>query len=201
VALLARDGLEVRHVASLVAGGATLNGIQTCLIGLARVDNPETGITADANEGFAVRQFHIARDARGEPQENDLTPLTNKAWPLSNYLNAPGAIRRGATISRRDIVTYFANVGGGVHLGPAKPGKDATYALIDELVNKVGADTMDGVFFELLSIGQAIGRSDDLKRLVAAIRENSPKVPDNPDEPIPVMEDKSDDHGVAGTER
>jgi hypothetical protein len=98
-------------------------------------------------------------------------------------------------------VTYFANVGGGVHLGPAKPGKDATYALIDELVNKVGADTMDGVFFELLSIGQAIGRSDDLKRLVAAIRENSPKVPDNPDEPIPVMEDKSDDHGVAGTER
>jgi hypothetical protein len=91
-------------------------------------------------------------------------------WSLSNYLDAPGAIRRGETISRRDIVTYFANVGGGVHLGPAKPSKQQTYALIDELLNKVGADIMDGVFFELLSIGQAIGHSDDLNRLVAAIR-------------------------------
>ena len=170
LALTARDGLEIRHIASLIAGGATINGIQTAMIGIARVDNVKTGVGADAEEGFAVKQFQIARDARGESEDNELAVLVNKNCPLSNYLDAPGAVRRGEAISRRDIVSYFANMAGGVHLGPSKSGKEQTHALVQELINKIRADIIDGLFFELLSIGQAIGRSDDLKKLVDTIR-------------------------------
>ena len=175
VDLAAHDGVEIKHIASLIAGGATINGIQSSMIGMARMDHPQTGVSADADEGFAVKQFSIVRDARGESKDNELTPLTNKSWPISNYLDAPGAIRRGYVISRRDIVSYFANVGGGVHLGPSKKDKKQIYELEREHINKIGADTMDGLFFELLSIGQAVGRSEDLKKLVAAIREQAGK--------------------------
>ena len=133
------------------------------MIGIARVDNVKTGVGADAEEGFAVKQFQIARDARGESEDNELAVLVNKNCPLSNYLDAPGAVRRGEAISRRDIVSYFANMAGGVHLGPSKSGKEQTHALVQGLINKIRADIIDGLFFELLSIGQAIGRSDDFK--------------------------------------
>lgn len=169
-ALAAHDGIEMRHIASLIAGGATINGIQSAMLGLARTDNLETGVSADAEVGFAVKSFSIVRDARGESGTNELTPLTNRSWPISNFLDAPGAVRRGYAISRRDIVSYFANVGGGVHLGPSKKSKEQVHELVEELINKIRADTMDGMFFELLSIGQAIGRSEDLKKLVAEIR-------------------------------
>lgn len=181
VALAAKHGHKIRHIGSLVSGGATINGIQFAMIGHARIDNSETGTSADAYEGFGVAPFYIARDARSKGEENELTPLINRVWPISNYLNAPGAVRRGETISRRDIVSYFANVAGGVHLGPAKHSKQQTYALIDELLNKVGADIMDGLFFELLSIGQAVGRSEDLKGLVEKIRSSTPKISETPE--------------------
>jgi hypothetical protein len=176
--LAKHDGKEIWQFASLIAGGATLNGLQSAMIGLARIDHPETGVKASAEAGFAVEQVSIVRDARnGDGEDNELASLVNKSWPLSNYLSAAGAVRTGQVISRREIVIYFANVGGGVHLGPRKPGKQQTHALIDELRNKVGTDIMDGLFFELLAIGQAIGRSEDLKKLVTAIRERLSKAP------------------------
>lgn len=170
IALAAKQGHEIRRVASLIAGGATINGLQAAMIGFARVDNPGTGVSADAEEGFAVESFNIIRDARGQPEDNDLAGLVNTEWYLSNYLDAPGAVRRGEEIPRRDIVGYVANVGGGVHLRATNKKKKKVYALVEELINKVGVDTMDGVLFEILSIGQAIGRSEDLMKLVAAIR-------------------------------
>lgn len=171
LALLARDNTELRHVVGLVAGGATIRGIQTSMIGAKRVDNPTTGVSADADEGFAVAVFHISRDARGAKGESDLTPLTEREWYLSKYLDAPGAIRLGQTISHLDIVKYFANVAGGVHLDAVESsGEDDQWALVRDLQHKVKADVMEGLYFALLSIGQALGRSADLQTLAAKIR-------------------------------
>jgi hypothetical protein len=60
-----------------------------------------------------------------------------------------------------------------VHLDEAKKRKRENTAineLVADLAQKVRADTMDGLFFELFSIGQAIGRSTDLQKLAAKIR-------------------------------
>lgn len=173
-ALLIELKRPLQHVASLIAGGATLNGIQFTLIGAARVANEITGVSADADEGFAVEVFNVSRDARnGEVDSSPLVDLTNKCWKLNDYLDAPGAVRRGMAFRRRDIVKYFANYAGGVHLKGSKQTygrKERIYEHIAELNQKVQADTMDGLYFELLSIGQALGKSDDLRTLTQAIR-------------------------------
>lgn len=178
MALLSHHGTEPRHVVSFVAGGATVNGIQMAMLGCARAFNESTGISADAEEGFAVATFSIARDARGPTGESELDGLVDRLTPLSNYLHAPGAIRQGQAISRFDIVKYFANAAGGVHLEqtpkPSEGARNADKAERDDLLQAlrraVMADTMDGLHFELLSIGQAIGRSPDMHDLVKAIR-------------------------------
>lgn len=178
MALLSHYGTEPRHVVSLIAGGATLNGIQTSMLGCARAFNQSTGISADAEEGFAVATFHVSRDARQPSEASELDDMVERSYPLSNYLRAPGAIRLGQAISRMDIVKYFANSAGGVHLEHTAKSpdgaRDANKAVRDDLLQAlqkaVMADTMDGLHFELLSIGQAIGRSTDMHALVKAIR-------------------------------
>ncbi|WP_143748693.1 hypothetical protein [Mesorhizobium sophorae] len=171
-ALLAEHRRPIRHVVSLIAGGATLNGIQFAMIGAARADNANTGVPADAEEGFAVEVFSVSRDARNGPGDSGLVHLTEKSFRLNDYLDAPGAVRRGTAFKRRDIIKYFANYAGGVHLDGVKMrGKeDEFYEHIAELKQKIHADTMDGLYFELLSIGQALGKSVDLQALAAKIR-------------------------------
>ncbi|ESZ20032.1 hypothetical protein [Mesorhizobium sp. L2C084A000] len=173
-ALLTELKRPIQDVVSLIAGGATLNGIQLAMIGAAQVANDKTGVPADAEEGFAVEVFSVSRDARHGPADSSaLVDLTEKSWRLNAYLDAPGAVRRGTAFKRRDVIKFFANYAGGVHLKGSKKTagrKEEVYEHIAELEQKIQADTMDGLYFELLSIGQALGKSADLRALTAKIR-------------------------------
>ncbi len=88
VALLKKQAIELRHIVSLIVGGATINGIQYALIGSARTDHPTTGVKADADEGFAVSVFHVARDARAGKDVGELTDLCEREMRLSAFLDA-----------------------------------------------------------------------------------------------------------------
>jgi hypothetical protein len=176
-ALAAHQGFELKHVSSMIAGGACLNGIETAMIGGVRAFNPKTGKGPDEDEGFAVKVTSIVRDTRGPSEPNQLSKLVNHPWGLKKYLDAPAAIRVGSVISRREIIQYFANYAGGVHLDRGKQErrgkrreKTEINKIIGDLAKKVRADTMEGLHFELLSIGQAIGKSNDLQKLAAKIR-------------------------------
>jgi hypothetical protein len=92
---------------------------------------------------------------------------------MSEYLAAPGAVRRGTIIRRHDVIEYFRNYVGGAHHGLAKGErntKQTIYELVSELEQRMRVDVRDGLYFELMSIGQAVGRSSDMARLSAAIR-------------------------------
>lgn len=174
LAALRQQGYELRHTASAIAGGGEREGVVTSMVGAWRVHNPATGIGPDADEGFAVAIGSIARAAAGEHEPGEYDAVVERVWKLSAYLKAAGAIRVGKPISRNNIIVYFANHAGGVHLGKtAKRSEEqrAQFALIAELERTSSAYDLNGVFFELLSIGQAIGRSPDLLKLAAAIRE------------------------------
>jgi hypothetical protein len=176
-ALAAADGLCLEHIAWLVAGGACLNGIEAAMTGAVRAFNPTTGKGPDADEGFAMKIVSITRDAR-DPSAIPLHPLNElvrRSWDLSKYLDAPGAVGMGTLISRRRIVQFFANHAAGVHLGGVgneKHRDTAIYEFIAQMENKVIVDTMDGLYFELLSIGQAVGGSADLHKLSEKIRKD-----------------------------
>ena len=153
-----------------------LHDVCFAMVGAWRVNNPTTGIAADADEGFAVATTYIGRDTRGSPTTGPLDALVRPEWKLNAYLDAPGAIRRGKVISRKAIIEFFAHYEGGVHLDRVvlNAKKRALHEFVAELDSKVTVDTADGLYFELLSIGQAVGTSPAMLELAAAIRSGAP---------------------------
>jgi hypothetical protein len=106
IALAARFGLRPEMSPSLVAGGGRLNGIDASFIGAFRVDNPRTGIPANADVGFAVSTTVILRDARN-PTPSDLDCMIDRQWKVSQYLSSAGAIRKGQSLVAERSLAIF----------------------------------------------------------------------------------------------
>lgn len=171
-ALAEQKGLQLEMSPALVAGGGRVANVEMIMVGAFRVDNPTTGVPADADEGFAVKVGAIARDTSTGAEPRDA--LIHKEWRVSQYLKAVGAVRKGQRISRQQIIAYFRNYAGGAHLDAVllhAQRKTPQQELVHDLRRHVIADTWDGLFFEMLSIGQCVGRASDSDRLVRAIRE------------------------------
>jgi hypothetical protein len=155
--------------ASIVAGGGRAKGVEFAFLGVFRVDNPTTSTPADTAVGFAVEVVGVTRDARTPVDPSDeLYPLIQRKWPLKDYLDAPGAVRWGDLIRRRKVIEYFRNYRGGVHndlFTGSKGKKHERQEFIHAINDKVIADMWTGLQFELLSIGQSIGRSEDMLTL------------------------------------
>jgi hypothetical protein len=171
--IAAKQGIPMHRIVSMIAGGGRLRGIDAAFIGAIRVDNSTTGVSADADEGFAVVVTTISRDARGPTAPSDLDSLVNRTHRITGYLNAAGAVRRGSVITRREVIDYFRNEIGGAHHDAATGSSHAKTSgrhLLAELERKVIADVREGLHFEILSIGQSVARSADFLNLAAAIR-------------------------------
>jgi len=179
-AMLQRQGTEVRHIASLIAGGGSVDGVEVCGLGMARVRNLETGRGPDEEEGFAVSVFNFSRDARSELTAGEYDEIVRSPTRLSAFLRSCSAIRRGQAVNRQEMIQYFAKWAGGVHLDAERQSAEDPphpFNLIRELEGKVRALSMDGLDFELLSIGQLLGRSLDLELLKRKIVERSADQP------------------------
>jgi hypothetical protein len=82
-------------------------------------------------------------------------------------------VRKDEIIKRREIIEYFRNYSGGAHhdlLKGAKHSNSHRYALAADLAGHVRADVRERLYFELLSIGQSVARSDDIRALAERIR-------------------------------
>jgi hypothetical protein len=107
------------------------------------------------------------------PTDVDPSWLTDRPWRLSEFVESPAVIVDGQIIRRREIVKYFANIAGGVHLtrsSRVRKKEEELVRRIKRVEGRVQVHVADGLYFELLSIGQAIGRSDDVIRLCETIR-------------------------------
>jgi hypothetical protein len=78
-------------------------------------------------------------------------------------MEAPAVCVRGKLIARRAVVKYVANKLGGAHIDPRRTGP---YAVLESAVD-VTLLGKPAVYFELLSIGQALANSEDAERFVA----------------------------------
>src|ERR1700747_2427908 len=70
-------GVDTSLVAAAVAAGVRFAGVDCDFINAHRVDNPSTGVPANAEEGFAVSSGSVARDATKERTSSDLDPVTD----------------------------------------------------------------------------------------------------------------------------
>jgi hypothetical protein len=88
--------------------------------------------------------------------------LGEREFKLNEYLASHAGMvgRRAAT--RRDVIKYFANIKGGVHLG--RTGKKDEAKLVERMEKfekRVRFFKKDGLLVELIAIGQALARSPD----------------------------------------
>lgn len=176
LALLAQLEKPLELTVTAVAGGAPISGITYAAMGLHRVDHPD-GTPAAADEGFAVS---IEAIAALKPTEGTTRPPSvfydnvHRRWRLRDYIEAPGGVRRGRPISRQSIIQFFCKDAGAVHLdqlfGAARSRTEGEQ-LAAELDSKVFTDWRNGLAYEILAIGYALGSSPDLAKLATLIRE------------------------------
>ena len=180
LAFAARAGLRIDLAPTIIAGGGRDAALEVAMLGIWRCDNPTTGIPADADAGFGLQQTRVSRDPNAPIAEGNDDSVIRRVWQLSDYLSAPGIVRRGMGVSRRALIDYFRNrtvlrqpaAHGLAHQAPqASLDDQQLFGLIEELEGKVHVGDRDGLHFELLSIGQAIGASGDLRGLADRIRE------------------------------
>lgn len=88
-----------------------------------------------------------------------------RPFKLAAFLTAPAVVVEGTPISRRDVVKYVANKRGGAHFDMSRKEDEEAYRLLDSVLDKFQVAAQRSVFFELLSIGQAVARSADAKKL------------------------------------
>lgn len=93
---------------------------------------------------------------------------------LLEYVSAPCVIVHGQPVTRRELVKYFAHYLGGVHMSRKVMKKEEDivrrFRQIEELPIHTDLLGKDLLHFELLAIGQAIGRAEDCRRLASTIR-------------------------------
>lgn len=145
-------GENKRNIKFLVGGGGTHGGVDMCLMGL--------------NTGSEV--FGVEGDM-------ELDDVVDFEFRLQSYFDSAAIYVGGYTVSRREVVQYVANKLGAAHYDKDRDDKPA-YQILDSHRNRLsvegqGVDKLDLVYFELLSIGQIIGRSDAAKRLIRAADE------------------------------
>lgn len=173
VGLAKNSNLKLELAAGCIAGGGRQNGVELSFVGAFKVRNPTTGVPAEADEGFAVQVVSVARIVGTSGSATPLDTLVRRQWNLSEYLHSPSAVRRGQCISRQEIIEYFRNYAGAAHhdlVNQRQRGNTRTQVLIAEIEKHLVADVRDGLHFELLSIGQAVATSPDVRRLAEVLR-------------------------------
>ena len=162
--------VDINLVAVAAAAGVRYGGLDTAFLGGRRVDNPTTGVPATADEGFAVAVSTVARRA-ATVQPSELDALIERVWFLPDYLAAPGLIRRGQVLTRREVIKHMANEMGGVHIAKST---SAVRELLVEAEQKLIIQTklgeIRGHYIEVFAIGQAVGRATDFDLLSKLIR-------------------------------
>jgi hypothetical protein len=100
---------------------------------------------------------------------------TNLSTANPIYMNTStrlASFEREKILSRREVIKHMANEMGGVHV--AKSGSEVRDLLLeaeDKLIIQMKSGEIRGQYIEVLAIGQAVGRSLDLRNLAAKIRE------------------------------
>jgi hypothetical protein len=88
-----------------------------------------------------------------------------RVYRLSEFLASPGVVFQGEHVSRRHVIKYVANKLGGDHFDPARRKDEQAYKILDDAMNAAQVLDQRLVYFELLSIGQAVAQSADAKKL------------------------------------
>jgi hypothetical protein len=112
------------------------------------------------------------------PPMNQKMPDNALEYPfrLSEFTESVSAFIGGDVLVRREIVKYFAHFEGGAHLhlsSRVRKGEDELVRRVTNWQPRFYFNERDGLYTELLAIGQCVGKSTDLRNLAETIRSRS----------------------------
>jgi len=127
--------------------------------------------------GTQIATLFMPRGA-ANPEEtrrrSALGPFVFKLHGFKEFIESPCMIVKGTAVSRKDLIEYVANKLGGAHTdqrrGAAKP-LDVIFTCLDEISQTTQVAGKNAIYYELLSIGQNMIRSDDINRLIQRLGE------------------------------
>lgn len=117
-------------------------------------------------KGAELRGALVMKEQMNDNQARRLSegPPPERGYRILDYVEDVSVIVRGTPIKRRHIIKYVANKLGGAHLDPHRNVRkeDEIYGLLDDVGDSFMLLEKPAIYFELLSIGQAIAKSEDL---------------------------------------
>ena len=141
------EEIPVDKIEIAVAGGAKYNG----------------GII----EGFRFLNFaSTPNEVKRNYERRKFLMEHPKEYKLHKYLKKTALVVKGTKFTHYDIIDYISNKLGGVHIDLNRSRqKDDKFKVLDESISLQILDK-DYIYYQLLSIGQALAQSDDAKRFV-----------------------------------
>lgn len=97
--------------------------------------------------------------------------VIGKSYPikLESYLKQPSFVVDGEIIPRATVIKYVCNKLGGTHYDPSRDhGREvieSQFVLLDKIREQIYIADKNAIFFELLSIGQRVINSRDVRHL------------------------------------
>ena len=89
-----------------------------------------------------------------------------KEYKLNKYLKTTALVVKGIKFTQYDVIDYVSNKLGGVHIDLTRNReKDDKFKVLDDSIS-LQILNKDYVYYQLLSIGQALAQSEDAKRFV-----------------------------------
>ena len=126
-------------------------------------------------KGAQLRGALMVNFVMSEAQVKKLaeSPPPDREYRLLDFSSDTCVIALGKRLSRSQVVKYVANKLGGAHYDTRRGHRkdDAAFSLLDKVEAQVMLLEKPAIYFELLSIGQAIGASHDLYALSARLDE------------------------------
>ena len=94
-----------------------------------------------------------------------------KPLRLSQFLDDTCMIIEGIELSRRDLIIYVSNTLGGKHMEwerefKEQPKRAAKFGALDSVFKKMETADKESIYYELLSVGQALAASRDIHKLI-----------------------------------
>ncbi|QSO46711.1 hypothetical protein [Alicyclobacillus mengziensis] len=122
-------------------------------------------------EGMAVRSTVMTNYAMTEAEikkqyERESKQPSIKCFSVSQLMKSTCIIVNGKSISRRELIKYVSNKLGGTHIDTRRDLKNdegRKFADLDKLTGMRLANKM-AVYYELLSIGQAVAHAEDTQK-------------------------------------
>jgi hypothetical protein len=103
-----------------------------------------------------------------------------RQFKLSEFLASAAVVVDGVPVNRRNVIQYVANKLGGAHFDVSRKEDEEAYGLLDRVINTFEVAERRSVYFELLSIGQALAGSGDAKTLRELIVKTAATASDRP---------------------